>query len=80
MKTTLQLYNYYDKVAESISLRYKKEYSEVTDMEFSGSIYIGVYLDEYLIDKKGYRDNIRWRVIDLIEGKRKYKYHSALSE
>jgi hypothetical protein len=62
-------------MAEIISLRYKKTYGDDIDMEFSGSLYIGVYMDEMGIDNGGYRSNIRWRVKDLIEGKRKYKYH-----
>ena len=40
----------------------------------------GVYLDVLCIDKKGYREQITWRAKDIIDGKRKYKYHSALSE
>ena len=81
MKTTLQLYNYYDKVAETISLWQGRDRSHNeslngdTDYGNIRGTSIGVYLDVLCIDKKGYREQITWRAKELIDGKRKYKYH-----
>lgn len=74
MKTTIQLYNFYDKMATIISesVYPKMDLDEDGDVNMITKLRVGDCLTKYGIIKGGYRSQIRRRVYDKLKEK-----HSA---